>query len=349
MKIARNELKMTSGMIFFCLLLCGGCSQKPDVNAHENQETQTSAVSYETEASQEIIIEVPSAAPETVPATMEEWLPYGEKHDFNIQPLSGFISQGIIYSGLNPWQDYKVTDCEVTVDEVTINEEAGNEAAENEITENEAAKNGAAESEATENEATENGKTGNAPDSQEAFGVRKNLKIRFTAVMWEEYTRDGRKLWECMTPTLQLCDYYTGLIFPERDTKGTDGFEAMAHLGYEDKEYEVNYSCEVAYSQGDWEVEPDGGYRRPVTFEIVYEVTAPKEYDGLMLCVTPVTEYEPADAAEVNDTERYIGESSADELLLYRIETSEDETPEDETLEDDAWKDNAPEDETSER
>ena len=321
-------------MLFFCLLLCSGCSREPDGNAHENQETESSAVSYETEASQEIIIEVPSAAPETVPATREEWLPYGEKHDFNIQPLSGFISQGIIYSGLNPWQDYKVTDCEVTVDEVTINEEAGNEATENET---------------TENEATENGKTGNALAPQEAFGVRKNLKIRFTAVMWEEYTRDGRKLWECMTPTLQLCDYYTGLIFPERDTKGTDEFEAQAHLGYEDKEYEVNYSCEVAYSQGDWEDDPDGGYRRPVAFEIVYEVMAPKEYDGLMLCVTPVTEYEPPDAAEVNDTERYIGESSADELLLYRIETSEDETPDDETLEDDAWKDNAPEDETSER
>lgn len=311
-------------MIFFCLLLCGGCSQKPDVNAHESQETQTSAVSYETEVSREIIIEVPSAASETVPAAREEWHPYGEKHDFNIQPLSGFISQGIIYSGLNPWEDYKVTDCEVTVDEVTINEEAGNKAAENEA-------------------------TGNAPDPQEAFGVRKTLKIRFTAVMWEEYTRDGRKLWECMTPTLQLCDYYTGLIFPERDTKGTDGFETVAHLGYKDKEYEVNYSCAVAYSQGDWEAEPDGGYRRPVTFEIVYEVTAPKEYDGLMLCVTPVTEYYPPDAAEVEDTERYIEEGSADEILLYRIENPEDATSEDETLEDDAPENDAREDKTSER
>lgn len=293
-------------MVFFCLLLCNGCSQKPDEKLHKSQVAESSAVLHETESSSEIIIDAPSADPETVPATREEWLPYCERYDFNIRPLSapGFISQGIIYSGLNPWEDYKTTDCEVTINEITVNEVAANEITENETAANETAIN--------------------ETNAREASGKRKALTIHLTATMWEEYTRDGQKLWECMTPTLQLCDYYTGLIFPERDTKGTDSFEAQAHLEYEDKSYEVNYSCEVAYSQGDWESDPDGGYRRPATFEIVYKIIAPKEYDGLMICVTPVTEYYPADVSEPAETECYIKENSR-EILLYKIEVQEDE------------------------
>lgn len=302
-------------MVFFCLLLCSGCSRKPDEDPHENQITESSAVLHETEASSKIIIDAPPSDLETVPATKEEWLPYCERYDFNIRPLSapGFISQGIIYSGLNPREDYKTTDCEVTVNEITVNEIAENETATNET--------------AINKTAAANETAINETNAREASGKRKALTIHLTTTMWEEYTRDGQKLWECMTPTLQLCDYYTGLIFPERDTKGTDSFEAQAHLEYEDKSYEVNYSCEVAYSQGDWEPDPEGGYQRPATFDIVYKIIAPKEYDGLMICVTPVTEYYPADAAELGDTECYIEENSG-EILLYKIEVLEDEVGE---------------------
>lgn len=137
------------------------------------------------------------------------------------------------------------------------------------------------------------------------------------------YTADGIDFSECITASFELCDYYTGRIFPARETSGDDAYEGSVVLEYDDIRLDIVYSCEVSFGQEGWIWQEEGFYTKKLLFDVVYKIKVPKNYDGVLLAVVPVTKYTEEssdfDTEKSRNEDSYISDEQYDGVKLFQV------------------------------
>ena len=147
------------------------------------------------------------------------------------------------------------------------------------------------------------------------------LQIPFTLTMTGEYTDDCIAYTSAITPSICLADKYTGLILPVKDSVGDEGFSYSASLGTADGNMDITYGCDVKCTTSDYYVSDDNKNVCDIIFEVTYTVTVPAGYDGLILKITPVTEYyeeSDDDAGELTSSE-CIADDYPDGTILMEL------------------------------
>lgn len=126
-------------------------------------------------------------------------------------------------------------------------------------------------------------------------------------------------------------DWYTGQMFPVRDIEGTDDFEYAATLEIDGASYDVSYTMDVRWEQGDWIYDEAGSglcdYRG--IFSYVFKV--PDGYDGLVYIVVPTREYREMDTETIQGEEEAVytildenDEDYVEGKKFFRINRSDD-------------------------
>lgn len=98
-------------------------------------------------------------------------------------------------------------------------------------------------------------------------------------------------------------DWYTGQMFPVRDIEGTDDFEYAATLEIDGASYDVSYTMDVRWEQGDWVYDEAGNGLSDYRGIFSYIFKVPDGYDGLVYAVIPTREYWELDTESIKGVE----------------------------------------------
>lgn len=112
------------------------------------------------------------------------------------------------------------------------------------------------------------------------------------------YYDAGQDVEYCNTiSTNAICDWYTGLLLPGRDSFGDDSQENSFTLEIDGVSYQVSYSRKMRGGWGDWVYDEAGNAASEyqVTMEYIFRI--PEGYDGLVFGVCPEREYNEEDDA----------------------------------------------------
>ena len=97
-----------------------------------------------------------------------------------------------------------------------------------------------------------------------------------------------------------IYDWYTGRMLPGRGTRDDDAQEYAVTLDIDGVSYEVSYSHEISWEDGEW-VEDEAGnatLSNTATEEYIFRI--PEGYDGLVFCAAPEREYTGLDTETVS-------------------------------------------------
>ena len=97
-----------------------------------------------------------------------------------------------------------------------------------------------------------------------------------------------------------IYDWYTGRMLPARDMDNDDAQEYAVTLDIDGVSYEVSYSHEISWEDGEW-VEDEAGnatLSNTATEEYIFRI--PEGYDGLVFCAAPEREYTGLDTETVS-------------------------------------------------
>ena len=128
-----------------------------------------------------------------------------------------------------------------------------------------------------------------------------------------------------------IYDWYTGRMLPVRDMSGDDAQEYAVTLDIDGASYEVSYSAEISWEQGEWVRDEAGNGTSSMTATKEYIFRIPEGYDGLVYCAIPRREYSGGiDTETVNglDEAKYIPLDPSDEdyvegMQYFRINRTE--------------------------
>lgn len=117
-------------------------------------------------------------------------------------------------------------------------------------------------------------------------------------------------------------DYYTGTVFPARDTSGDASYEISTDIVWDDVTYSVGYTKSIEWTHGDWQ--QDGNILSiPYSSYSEYTVTAPADYDGLVIYIDNrgITEYEEYDYENFTEAHTFGTEEdeSIDDCTFIRV------------------------------
>ena len=118
-------------------------------------------------------------------------------------------------------------------------------------------------------------------------------------------------------------DWYTGRKLPARSTSDDDAQEYAVTLDIDGVSYEVSYSMQISWEQGNWVYDEtrNGTSSMTGTFQYVFRI--PEGYDGLVCSVCPWREYEEPDTETV---------SGLDEAEYADLDPTDEETEEDKKI-----------------
>lgn len=123
---------------------------------------------------------------------------------------------------------------------------------------------------------------------------------------------------------ISLVDYYTGLEFPKKGIEGADAYGAEVSIQWAGKENMISYQLTTKFSNDKVrEIEKDVWTTDGYTYA-KFVVTAPADYDGLMLVLDSrgQTEYYKSNTSEIDMAERTILEDfsgTAEDLICIRV------------------------------
>lgn len=87
-----------------------------------------------------------------------------------------------------------------------------------------------------------------------------------------------------------ICDYYTGYVFEDRPTYGTDVFVLNDSVTVDGQKYTLYYFKLVEWGQWIWSKEDNAAVS---LVSVAYQIDAPEGYDGLLLFFEDQTEWVP--------------------------------------------------------
>lgn len=120
-----------------------------------------------------------------------------------------------------------------------------------------------------------------------------------------------------------IYDWYTGRELPIRDMSGDDAQEYAVTLDIDGVSYEVSYSAEVSWEQGEAVYDDAGNVTVSMTATKEYVFQIPEGYDGLVYAALPRREYTERDAETVH---------GLDEAEYVDLDPTDEETEEDKKL-----------------
>ena len=131
----------------------------------------------------------------------------------------------------------------------------------------------------------------------------KTLTLPVTMQMQGSYDTDCIDYSDCLTPSFELADKYTGVIFPTRRALGSSGYAYSGSVVSEGNSINVTYTCDYSCEEGDWKSVGDDVFAKDIIINVTYQISMPESYDGLVLKVTPLAGYFEENAEQNTPTE----------------------------------------------
>lgn len=126
-----------------------------------------------------------------------------------------------------------------------------------------------------------------------------------------------------VTPSIHICDIYTGKVLPSAFTDGDTALVNSTNLSWEGISYSLDYAQDVVWNWGEWSDWNDMGLRYALGTAIgTNTIAIPMGYDGLAILVSPITEKPDPDwgfNVFDNDNEKYILDEWKDGSYLMRV------------------------------
>lgn len=120
----------------------------------------------------------------------------------------------------------------------------------------------------------------------------KEIVIPVKMTMMGEYTSDCMDYSFAVTPRLLLADKATGVIFQTQEANGSGDYSYGGNIINGSQEMKVSYKCEYYMAEGEWIAKEDEQFEKKLDFDITYTVNVPADYDGLVLCIVPLENYD---------------------------------------------------------
>ena len=167
------------------------------------------------------------------------------------------------------------------------------------------------------------------PADEEGY---QNVHLKLTVTMQPGYYYDAAEdvTYSSVRYTGSMYDWYTGRMLPVRDMSGDDAQEYAVTLDIDGASYEVSYSAEISWEQGEWVRDEAGNATISATATKEYIFRIPEGYDGLVYCAIPRREYSELDTETVSglDEAEYIPLDPSDEdyvegMQYFRINRTE--------------------------
>ncbi len=117
------------------------------------------------------------------------------------------------------------------------------------------------------------------------------VTLPVTISMKGKYTSDCIDYSGCITPSFELFDRYTSVVFPVNTGVGDGNYNYSGAIKSKDKSVEVSYSCDYSFNLSAWNASSDDNFERDIAVDVVYTIVMPSDYDGLAIKVTPVRSY----------------------------------------------------------
>ncbi len=161
------------------------------------------------------------------------------------------------------------------------------------------------------------------PTDEEGYqNVHLTLTIAFQPGYYYDAAEDIPYL-ATLSGGLGVYDWYTGRMLPSREMWDDDAQEYAVTLDIDGVSYEVSYSQEVSWEQGEWVYDEAGNSTSSATCTSEYIFRIPEGYDGLVYCAAPEREYTGLDTETV---------SGLDEAVYADLDPTDEETEEDKKL-----------------
>ena len=121
------------------------------------------------------------------------------------------------------------------------------------------------------------------------------VTLPVTITMKGKYTNDCIDYSGCITPSFELFDRYTSVVFPVNTGVGDGNYNYSGAIKSRDKSVDVAYSCDYSFNLSGWNECSDSSlgasHERDIVVNVTYTITMPADYDGLAIKVTPVRNY----------------------------------------------------------
>lgn len=147
------------------------------------------------------------------------------------------------------------------------------------------------------------------------------ILVEYIAVGNIWYMDDEHKKNYIIVPIFYVCDAYTGRLVPSVSLAGDDEFEFFTEVEWEGTTYEIGYNRTSRWEKNEWwDSNPDGSQSLTEYNYGSYTITVPKEYDGLALLMSPLTEF-PDDLHYdvLDDGEKYIMDLWTEDSILLDV------------------------------
>ena len=160
------------------------------------------------------------------------------------------------------------------------------------------------------------------PADEEGY---QNVHLKLTVTMQPGYYYDAAEdvTYSRVRYTGSMYDWYTGRKLPGRGTNNDDAQEYDVTLDIDGVSYEVSYSQEVSWEQGEWVHDEAGNATISATATEEYVFRIPEGYDGLVFGTDSKREYSELDTETV---------SGLDEAEYADLDPTDEETEEDKKL-----------------
>jgi hypothetical protein len=127
-------------------------------------------------------------------------------------------------------------------------------------------------------------------------------RVQFEAQIEDSEGNGTSQISSNLVNDFNLVDLYTGTIFPARDMSNDDSYDIYTDIVWDDVTYSVGYTQSAEWYSGGWYWQ-EGIWHNLKTLDIEFTVTAPADYDGLVLFIynNGVTEYEESDTENISE------------------------------------------------
>lgn len=122
-------------------------------------------------------------------------------------------------------------------------------------------------------------------------GTKVKLTLPVTITMKGKYTADCMDYSGCITPSFELADKYTSVIFPVNTGTGDGSYNYGGSIKSKDKSVDISYTCDYGVRFLGWNNNGDDTYTRDMVYTVTYTVIMPADYDGLAIKLTPSRQY----------------------------------------------------------
>lgn len=123
----------------------------------------------------------------------------------------------------------------------------------------------------------------------EATSKTYTLPVKLT--MEALYSSDCVEYAGVITPSIEICDKNTEVIFTAEEVIEDSGYSCSGTIESNNKSVPVSLNCQCTYIEGNWQDNGNGGFVKSEEFDVLYKITVPSDYDGLAMKITPIEGY----------------------------------------------------------